>query len=64
MHGLIFLLRNTRKYEMIEFSIHQFAQKTPENKKKEGFNHRLSENNRKNRRSNWNSLPCERRKWD
>lgn len=34
MHGLIFLLRNTRKYEMMEFSIHRFTQKTPENRKK------------------------------
>lgn len=71
MNGLIFLLHNfqcnARKYEIIKFSIHQFTQKTPENKKKRGinvFNRRLSKNNRKNRRSNWNSLPCERRKWD
>lgn len=71
MNGLIFLLHNfqcnARKYEIIKFSIHQFTKKTPENKKKRGinvFNRRLSKNNRKNCRSNWNSLPCERRKWD
>lgn len=41
MNGLIFLLHNfqcnARKYEIIKFSIHQFTQKTPENKKKEGL---------------------------